>query len=66
MEEGGEEREDCEDVKLRHGKELRRVHVVPVTEFVCCGGSPHVRWRISYGRSRTHPEQPRLPQACFA
>ena len=31
---GGEESEDREDVDLRNNKELGRVHVVPVTEFM--------------------------------
>ena len=35
-EERGEEREDGEDVQLRDGEELRRVHVVPVPELVRC------------------------------
>ena len=36
IEEGGEEREDAENVQLGHRQELRRVHIVPVAQFVCC------------------------------
>ena len=36
IEEGREECEDCEDVKLGQAEQFRRVEIVPMTEFVRC------------------------------